>query len=243
MDAGLDPFSHHPELRHEIADPLQSQYRTFSVAKLEAKSKEWGLSAKWWYSDEEREAMRAETLAARRDNDLWIFAYGSLMWDPAFRFAEVRRAHVPDYARRFILKDIHGGRGTVDMPGLMAALDKGSGCDGLVFRVLREHIEEETEILWLRERIGPAYTPTFVNAVVADESVSALAFVADYDAQLIAPDLTRDEQIHFFATGKGFFGPSIDYLRNIAKKFAALGIDDEEVASLLRETEAYIAAR
>jgi glutathione-specific gamma-glutamylcyclotransferase len=243
MNAGVDPFSHHPELRHEIADPLQSQYRTFSVAKLEAKSKEWGLSAKWWYSDQEREAMRAETLAAHRDNDLWVFAYGSLMWDPAFRFAEVRRAYVPDYARRFILKDIHGGRGTVDAPGLMAALDKGSGCDGLAFRVLREHVEEETIILWLREKIGPAYTPTFVQAVVATESVSALTFVADYDAELIDPDLTRDQQIHFFATGRGFFGPSIDYLRNIAKKFAALGIQDEEVAGLLRETEAYIASR
>ncbi len=243
MDAGLDPFSHHPELRDEIADPLQSQYRTFSIAKLEAKSKEWGLSAKWWYSDEEREAMRAETLAACRDNDLWIFAYGSLMWDPAFRFAEVRRAQVPDYARRFILKDIHGGRGTVDAPGLMAALDKGCGCDGLAFRILREHVEAETEILWLREKIGPAYTPTFVKTVVGDMSVRALTFVADYDAELIAPNLTRAEQIHFFATGKGFFGPSIDYLRNIAKKFAALDIDDEEVVSLLRETETYIASR
>jgi glutathione-specific gamma-glutamylcyclotransferase len=166
-----------------------------------------------------------------------------LMWDPAIRFAEVRRARVPHYSRRFILKDIYGGRGTVDAPGLMAALDKGPGCDGLVFRVLREHVEEETAILWRREKIGPAYTPTFVEAVVADETVSALTFVADYNAELIDPNLTRDEQIHFFATGMGFFGPSIDYLKNIAKKFTALGIHDEDVTSLLRETEAYIGSR
>lgn len=48
-----------------------------------------------------------------------------MMWDPAFRFEEVPRAHVLSYARRFILKDIYGGRGTVDAPGLMVALDKG----------------------------------------------------------------------------------------------------------------------
>ena len=243
MTAGPDPFSYHPELRNEIADPLKSYYRTFSIAELKAKSKELGLSLNWWYSDQEREAMRAQTLAAHRGNDLWIFGYGSLMWDPGFRFAEVRRAYVPDYSRRFILKDIYGGRGTVDAPGLMAALDRGSGCDGLVFRVLREHVEEETEILWRREKVGPAYTATFVEAVVAEEPVTALAFVADHDAELIDPNLTRDEQIHFLATGVGFFGPSIDYLKNIAKKFTALGIHDEEVTSLLCETEAYIGSR
>ena len=137
-----DPFSHHPELRGKIVDPRQSFLRSFTIADLSAKMTELGLPLDWWHTDEEREAMRAETLAGRRDSDLWVFAYGSLMWDPAFRFAEVRRARVPDYARRFILKDTYGARGTFDSPGLMAALDKGPGCEGLLFRIAREHIEE-----------------------------------------------------------------------------------------------------
>lgn len=57
-----------------------------------------------------------------------MFAHGSLMWDPAIDFAEVRRAWLPGHARRFILCDIHGARGTRDAPGLMAALDRGDGC-------------------------------------------------------------------------------------------------------------------
>ena len=85
MDNDRDPFIYHPELRHEIADPLQSFFRTFTTADLAEKMRELGLP-EWWHSDEEREAMRAEALADRWNSDLWIFAYGSLMWDPAIRF-------------------------------------------------------------------------------------------------------------------------------------------------------------
>ena len=240
MNLTPDPFSRHPSLRDEIVDPLQSFMRTFTTATLAAKTKELGLTQNWWYSDEVREGMRAQTLAGRLNDDLWVFGYGSLMWDPAFRFAEIHRAFVADHARRFILKDIYGGRGTVEAPGLMAALDKGPGCDGLLFRIPREHLDEETEVLWRREQVGPAYKASFVEAEVEDGSINALTFVADHNAKLIVPDLTRDEQIHYLATGTGFMGSSLDYLRNIEKKFAALGVHDDDVITLLRETEAYI---
>ena len=166
MPAAADPFSHHPELRDRIADPLTSPSRSLTTAKLATLMQSRGLPADWWYADSVREAERGDTLAARRDTDLWVFGYGSLMWDPGVRFEEVRRAHLPGYARRFILKDIYGGRGTVDAPGLMVALDKGSGCDGLAFRISRANLDEETEVLWRRERIGPAYMPVFVHAGV-----------------------------------------------------------------------------
>lgn len=243
MGAHPDPFVHHPELRGRIADPLRSRFRTFSIDRLAAHMRERDLPGGWWHDDAEREAMRAVTLAGRRHADLWVFAYGSLMWDPAIRFAEVRRAHVPDHARRFILKDIYGGRGTRDAPGLMAALDRGPGCDGLAFRIAGEHVEAETEILWRREKVGPAYTAAFVDAVMADGRREALAFVADHRAELIDADITREEQIRCVATGTGFLGSSLDYLTNIHAHCAALGIHDEEVAALLRDAEAFLRAR
>jgi cation transport protein ChaC len=162
------------------------------------------------------------------------------MWDPAFRFEEVRRAYVTGYARRFILKDVYGGRGTVDAPGLMVALDKGPGCDGLAFRISLENTDVETEALWRRERIGPAYTPVFVETILANSRVTALTFVADHEADLIDASLTRAKQIEYCATGTGFMGSSLDYLKNIHRQFVTLGIQDEEVAELLRETEAYL---
>lgn len=243
MSPELDPFSFHPELREKITNPLLSFFRTFTRADLAARMQELGLPLNWWYPDSEREAMRAESLAGHLDSDLWVFAYGSLMWDPAFRFAEVRRAHLPDYARRFILKDIYGGRGTFEAPGLMAALDTGAGCDGLVFRIARENINEETEILWRREQVAPCYIPVFVKAVASDRRLTALTFVADHGAELIDATLTRAEQIHYFATGTGFMGSSLEYLTNINRQFAALGIVDEDASALLRETESYVNAR
>lgn len=240
MNAAADPFSFHPDLRDKISDPLTSPSRTLTTAKLAAISKERGLPLDWWYSDSEREADRIKVLAGLRNADLWVFGYGSLMWDPAFRFEEVRRAYVTGYARRFILKDIYGGRGTVDAPGLMVALDKGPGCDGLAFRISLENTDVETEALWRRERIGPAYTPVFVETILANSRVTALAFVADHEADLIDASLTRAKQIEYCATGTGFMGSSLDYLKNIHRQFVTLGIQDEEVAELLRETEAYL---
>lgn len=243
MRSAPDPFSYHPELRGRIADPLKSSFRSFTIERLAEALKTRGLPVGWWHSDSEREASRIRTLAGRRDGDLWVFAYGSLMWDPAFRFEEVRRAHVPDHARRFILKDVYGGRGTPEAPGLMAALDKGSGCDGLAFRIARRNIDEETEILWRREKIGPAYTPVFVEAITSDRRMPALTFVVDHDADLIDANLTRAQQVEYCATGTGFLGSSLEYLRNIHEQFTALGLEDEEVSSLLHEVQAYIHSR
>ncbi len=243
MSAAPDPFCHHPELRHRIVDPAQSYFRTFRIEDRLAQMQAQGMPTGWWYSDSEREAMRARALEGHRDADLWVFGYGSLMWDPGIRFEEVRRARVPDYARRFILKTSHGGRGSPEAPGLMAALDAGEGCEGLVFRIDRANIEAETEILWRRERIGPAYIPAFIEANVADRLVMVLAFVADHEAASIDASLTRAEQVRLLATGNGFLGTSLDYLARIAEQFAALGIEDEEVSALLREAVAYGGSR
>ena len=169
--------------------------------------------------------------------DLWVFGYGSLMWDPAFRFSQVRRSSLSGYARQFILKDVYGGRGTAEKPGLMAALDLGDHCDGLLFRIAQQDIETETEILWRREMVAPAYTPVFVPVQVADVSVDALTFVADHSAAMICPELTRSEQINYIATGIGFLGSSKEYLSNIVNQFVALGIEDEHCSALLDEIE------
>lgn len=234
-----DAFANHPELRSLITDPAQSAMRRFDPHALAASRPDLGLEAFLMAADR-REALRQAALA-HVQSDLWVFGYGSLMWDPAFRFAEVRRAHVADHARRFILKDSYGGRGTADLPGMLAALDYGAGCDGLVFRIAAADVAAETEILWRREMAGPAYHAVFVVADTELGSVQALAFTADHASAAIVGDISRAEQVQFIATGAGFFGSSLDYLANIAAHFAALGIEDAEVSGLMREAATYLA--
>ncbi|MCU4653078.1 gamma-glutamylcyclotransferase [Roseibacterium sp. SDUM158016] len=146
-----DPFARHPELRDRITDPETSFFRTFSIEALINLHPHMEDILEWTHTDEVREAIRADTLAGH-SGDLWIFAYGSLIWDPALRFAEVRRAHAPGHARRFILRDDNGARGTAEAPGLMAALDTGEGCEGLAYRIRERDVDTETEILFFAAR-------------------------------------------------------------------------------------------
>ncbi len=235
-----DPFRHHPELRGQIADPLTSFFRSFGIAEMERLATEHGLPTGWWHSDAERERIRLADLAHRTAGDLWIFGYGSLMWDPAIRFAEVRRAHAIDHTRRFILKDVHGARGTAERPGLMAALDAGEGCDGLLFRIPEPLVDAETEILYRRERIGPAYSAAFVPVRLPDGTVlEAIAFVADHTSPTIDASLTEADEVRLIATGTGFLGSSFDYVRGIEAKFDLLGIVDPHVRRLREAAEAY----
>jgi glutathione-specific gamma-glutamylcyclotransferase len=233
-------FLHHPELCGLILDPLHSAMRRFDPFAFAALRPELGLE-RFLTPAATREALRQATLA-EREGDLWIFAYGSLMWDPAFRFAELRRAHVATHARRFILKDEFGGRGTVERPGLQAALDVGTGCDGLIFRIAEPDVADETEILWRRELAGPAYHAAFVRAETAQGPVRAVAFVADHGSPAIVSDIPRADQVRYLATGTGSFGTSFEYLTHIATHFAAMGIRDAEVASLVSAVTAYRAA-
>lgn len=234
-----DPFAHHPELRDRIADPEASYFRTFSI---EADLARDPSLRDWVYSDSRREAIRAAALAGH-SGDLWIFGYGSLMWDPALRFAEVRRAHIAGHARRMILVDSRGGRGTKEAPGLFATLDAGEGCEGLAFRIAAVNVEAETEILFRREMVAPGYLAKFVQARIGDAEARVLTFFADHDVPDVRPDLSQEEQVRYVAHGVGELGTSRDYLANIVDHFAHLGIADDHCSDLMREVDAYLAAQ
>ena len=234
-----NPFIHHPALRGLIADPEKSFFRNFKPSDLDARMKALGREDGWRHGDDEVEAARLAFLDGRLDQDLWIFAYGSLMWDPAFKFAEVRRALAPNHARKFILKDTFGARGTPETPGLMAALDDGAGCEGLAFLIGKEEVRHETCVFWRRELLGHAYRPALIAVETGLGGVEALTVVANHESELICPQITRDEQYRCIAKGKGFLGTSLEYLENISTHFETLEIEDREVSTLLEGARSY----
>ena len=233
-----DPFADHPGLRGKINDPMSSFFRINDLRDVMLANPQTKPFWHLMFSPQERIAARDKALADHR-GDLWIFAYGSLMWDPALRFNHVLRARAEHHERAFILRDIYGGRGTQDAPGLMAALDHGGGCDGLIFRVPEPIIMDETEILFRREYVGPGYEPRLIDVKAGDKTVKALAFLADHDSEIMAGDISRQEQIHYVATGKGFMGTSLEYLKGIHHQFKAIGITDPKVDALLEDVIAY----
>ncbi len=225
MSAASDPFRHLPALKAKIADPKGSRFRDFDYGPMDRQLAEAGIT-RWRRTDEEREATRHAALSSRMDDDLWIFAYGSLMWDPAFCFNEVRSALAPGFHRSFCLKS-EIGRGSQGRPGLMAALDTGGECHGLVFRIGQSAVDEETHIIWRREMLAHAYAPAFIALETPQGPVEALAFIMDQTAKDYAPELGLEESARLIATGEGLFGTSLDYLDNLAEHFLLLGIEDE----------------
>ena len=54
---------------------------------------------------------------------MWVFGYGSLLWNPGFEVDDQQIGLMHDYARSFCMRSIHH-RGTVENPGLVLALDE-----------------------------------------------------------------------------------------------------------------------
>ena len=144
-----DPFVSLPHLRGKLTPADQSSVRVTPevLAIWDQRARDAGRPANWRLPDDVREASRVAVLGNRdASEDLWVFACGSLMWDPGFHFSEVRTAEVEGYQRRFTLKSI-GGRGTPDHPCLYLALEKRAGtCAGLAFRIPAQAVDRESTI-------------------------------------------------------------------------------------------------
>lgn len=231
MRAENDPFRNLPNLKGKILDHSRSNFREIDFTALDQKMRDAGFPSEWRRSDEEREASRIETLDGRMRDDLWVFAYGSLMWDPAFRFDEVRTAVATGYQRSFCLKS-ELGRGTPEKPGLIAGLNVGGNCHGLAFRIDRDRIEDESRVIWAREMIIQSYIPKFIRLATPMGSVEALAFVVDHAAERYVAGMSMKEAANMIATGVGVFGSSLEYLENLTGHFELLGIQDDALFRL-----------
>ncbi len=239
MSLDTAAFAHVPQLQECIRDPEASRFRNLDLTEMDRKAREAGFPEGWRRPDAEREAIRRQTLEGWEGHDVWIFAYGSLMWDPAFYFAEARVARAPGYERRFCLK-MTIGRGSPSAPGLMAALDIGEACEGLVFRIASHNVEKETEIIFRREMISFGYAPTFIPIETDDGPIEALTFVADHACERYARDIDREESARMIAQADGINGTNIEYLENLAAQLETLGLDDPAVVDLHARTRRYV---
>lgn len=226
-----EAFVHVPALAGKIVEPEKSFFRMARerFEEFDRMAREQGYPPTWRLSHEEREATRARVLGGR-SGDLWLFAYGSLMWDPAVHIVEIRLATVEGYHRRFCLKS-RIGRGSPERPSLMAALDIGGSCQGLALRIPAEHVDRETEILWMREMMSGAYLPTFVPLLTPQGPVEALTFAMNRESDRYV-QLDVEETARLIATGRGFRGTSLEYLENVAERLALLGLSDPDIDEL-----------
>ena len=162
---------------------------------------------------------------------MWVFGYGSLLWNPGFEVARSELAVLDGYARSFCMSSIHH-RGTETDPGLVLALDAipGASCRGLALAVADGHEERTLAELRERELISSAYLERQLPvALDSGERVEAMVYVVDPDHVQYSGDLTLEEQAHIIARATGGRGPNRDYLYSTARHLAELGIADPDL--------------
>ena len=240
-----DAFIHLPNLRERVTKPEQSLLRLTPemFAMWEQRAQAAGWPASWRLPDDVIEASRLALLGDHRSgDDLWIYSYGSLMWDPGFHFAEVRLADVENYQRRFTLK-IDLGRGSRQYPALMLSLERQEGhCRGLAFRIAADSVHAESAILWRREMLRGGYSPAMVPMTTPQGPITALAFVSNTSHPSYIGELPLGETASIIASGKGILGTNREYLTQLATQLEALEIQDAYVEQLCAQIDAGVGA-
>jgi glutathione-specific gamma-glutamylcyclotransferase len=183
-------------------------------------------------SDEELLASIKATLAENATNELWILAYGSLIWNPLFEYLERCVVTIEGWHRQFCLL-APLGRGTIENPGLVLGLEKGKCCQGIAYRLaVDENLEAELLLLWRREMVVGSYIPTWVRVNHGSKEISAIAFTVNSQHSAYVNHLSKSEIVACLATAKGFLGSSAEYLYQTVEGLLAEGIEDRELMEL-----------
>lgn len=175
-------------------------------------------------SKEEIECSLHTTLG-QLSGDLWLFAYGSLMWKPELEFVEQRPAAVWGYHRRFCLWQ-RRYRGTPQRPNLALALDRGGSCCGLIYRISPPDIATKVAAVWHREMQGNGYRPRWVQTHGDAGHVQAIAFVVNRETERYAGRLSDAVVADHIASANGHFGSGAEYLLETVLHLEELGIRD-----------------
>lgn len=168
----------------------------------------------------------------------WVFAYGSLMWDPRFEADAVHPARLAGYHRALCILSVRN-RGTAERPGLVLGLDRGGSCVGLAMRVGEDRAAATLAALVARELSTQAYRPKLLAVRLGPgETVPALTFVARPEHPQYVRDLSVADQARLVRQGSGSYGSSLDYLRAVCQGLAARGIRDGPLHAVLALAEA-----
>ncbi len=170
-------------------------------------------------------------------DDLWVFAYGSLVWNPGIEVAETRLATLADFRRRFCMWSIHH-RGSEADPGLVLALEPhaGGACAGLALRAADPGAALSE--LRARELISSAYYEDHVSLLTHDgTTIQALAYVINTDHVQYTGELPLERQAQVIAHAQGGRGPNHEYLERTAHGLHALDIGDADLDWLVTRVQ------
>ncbi|HET7850361.1 MAG TPA: gamma-glutamylcyclotransferase [Pseudolabrys sp.] len=168
------------------------------------------------------------------DEDLWVFAYGSLMWRPGFDYLERLNARLIGAHRALcVYSFVH--RGTPERPGLVLGLDRGGNCRGIAYRVAAKKRPDTIAYLRAREQVTLVYREVWRPVWLMNDprqGIQALCYVVDRGHRQYAGRLSLAQQLHYVRQGHGRSGPNRDYVLAAVKELETLGYRNEELRLL-----------
>ena len=177
------------------------------------------------------------TVPDRPAEDLWVFAYGSLMWRPGFAFEQRVNARLVGAHRALcVYSFVH--RGTPERPGLVFGLDRGGNCRGIAYRVKAAKRADTIAYLRSREQVTMVYREVTRTVWLEDDPkqrVEAVCYMVDRGHRQYAGRLSLAQQLHFIRQGHGRGGPNRDYVIETVMELERLGYRDR-VLHRLAET-------
>ncbi len=182
------------------------------------------------HTDAEFDAMVGALLLEYKPMELWIFAYGSLIWNPEFEFLESRGATASGWHRSFCLK-LTRWRGTRELPALMLALDRGGSCKGIAYRLPAHDHFGQLGLLMRREIDAnpPTNVPRWISVKTEKGTVRALAFVAAPGGNAYSGKQSLEKVAHVLARAAGHWGSAAQYLFRTVTMLEEHGIRDRNM--------------
>lgn len=182
-------------------------------------------------TDADYEVEVARILAGAPAGDFWVFAYGSLIWNPDFDHVERRLAVAHGWRRTFCLGWDHRFRGNPDQPGLMLALDRGGQCAGVAYRLPADAIKPNMDRLIRREMsmVPTAFPARWIDLRTPLGHLRALTFAMNRHSTRYITGLSDDGVADILATACGFRGSMAEYLFSTVAHLEQLGIHDRHL--------------
>lgn len=183
--------------------------------------------------DSLHDMLGAQPASAADHDGVWLFAYGSLLWNPCIHVAEHRIARLHGYHRDFRLKLTYG-RGSPQAPGLMLGLAPGGSCRGMALRVpgAGDALAHELMLVWRREMLTGVYIPRWITLRTHQGLLPAITFVVNSRHETYCGRLDEARVIELMATGHGMLGSAAEYLESTVAHLEEQGVDDRRLRQL-----------
>lgn len=167
------------------------------------------------------------------DEEIWVFAYGSLMWNPGFDVSASQEAVAYGWHRAFSLR-IERMRATSDAPGLMLALRPGGSCSGLILRLPCVTKKQDLRTLLAREiRYSEVCDMVrWVTVRTATGAHPALTFWASTKQSQLTEKISLDDAAVLIAQACGPAGSCAEYLHRTVSDLVDRNIHDRNLWQL-----------